>query len=134
MAEADIDALAVLADGQAYGPQIRGAMSTLKGRVKPVEAQASYTMGGAGVFNIDWTLGNHHKVTSNSLNITGITTSGAPTAGTIRTGTLEVHNTGGTDITVDATSLGANGLASVLTVPAGKARLLFITMTGTVET
>lgn len=134
MAEADIDALAILADGQPYGPEARGAFATLKTRVKPVESQAGYTHTSDAVFNIDWTQGNHHKVTSAGFDLTSVTTSGAPTSGTIRSGTLEVHNTGGTDLTVDVTSLGANGLASVLTVPAGKARLLFITMTGTVET
>lgn len=135
MAEADIDAMAVLVDGSTgYGDEIRGAWRTLKTRVKPLESQVTQGLGADGVVDIDWSFGNHHKITSAGFDITGFTTSDNPTSGTIRTGTVEVHNTGGTDITVDATALGANGLASVLTIPAGKARLLFITETGTVET
>lgn len=135
MAEADIDALKAAADGtDGLGATFRGAFTTLQTRVKPVESQATYTHVADGPFVLAWASGNHHKVVSAGFDLTSISVTGAPTSGTIRSGTLEVHNTGGTDMTVDATALGANGLASLLTIPAGKARLLFITMTGTVET
>ena len=97
-------------------------------------AQTTITHGASGAVNLNWAAGNHFLVTSAGYNVTGFTSSNTPNSGTVQAGTLEVHNTGGTDLTVDATGFGANGLIAVLTVPAGKSRLLFVTATGTVET
>ena len=133
MAESDITSLSTLADGLTWGDLSRGAWTTIKTRVKPVETQIVTTQLADGVFIIDWGQGNHHKIVSAGYDITSVSSTNGPSVGSVRTGTIEIHNTGGADLTVDATG-SDTGLQNVLTVPAGKSRMLFITETGTVET
>lgn len=103
--------------------------SGLTARLRSAVAMVTSSHTVAGAYNVNWANGLNFRVNA-TANITAITESAGPAAGSIIEGTLEVVNTGGSAITVDSTAL-PYGLDGVLTVAVGTREIIFLTSTGT---